>query len=251
MPRTVRSEITWDLGEDQPTDQTQLDSLSIWLYAGDGRNFSGQIAVSKDDKTFKTIPGTLVKKEFPVGKDTTKLLHRILFTFAPGEVKEFRFLRLDIFGFPGQICQIQEVDAQVRGAKPKKYTDIHTTVRPLEKVTTPSLPDQTATPPMRVHALKFTGDKLTLAENGINLLNLQKVLTPADKTWKVTEHKTADREISSVLKRADGLTRTCRLVIDKNNRVNLEIDLELPASAAKDVPYQNDLATFCRRKCPL
>ncbi len=232
--------VTWDLG----ADKTQLDSFSIWLYAGDGRNFSGQLAVSKDGKDFKLLPGTLVKKEFPVGKDTTKLLHRILFTFSPGEVKDFRFLRLDIFGFPDQICQIQEVDAFLHGAMPKKYTDIHTTVQPLQKVTAPVLPDQTVTPPMRVHALKFIGDKLALAENGTTLLNLQKVVTPSDKTWKVAEHKTADREITSIMKRADGLTRTCRLTIDKNNRLNVEIDIELPATAAKSVSYQTTALSF-------
>jgi hypothetical protein len=232
--------VTWDMGEGRSTDKIQLDSLSIWLYAGDGRNFSGQLATSKDGRIFKPIPGTLVKKEFPVGKELTGLMHRIGFTFSPGEVTDFRFLRLDIFGFPGQICQIQEVDAVIMGATPKKYTDIQTTVRPVEKMTASAFPDQTQTSPMRVHSVKFDGDKLVLGENGNGkvLLNLQRVVLINDQAWKPAEHKTSGGEIVSVMKRSDGLTRTCRAVIDAGQRINLQVTIELPATAAGAVGYQ-------------
>ena len=233
--------ITWDLGEEGTPDKARLDAVWIWLYAKNGRNFHGQLSISKDGKSFAAIPGTLVEKEFPEGKDPGKLMHRIRYAFAPDEVTVFRFLRLESFGYRKQTCQIQEVDGWIRGVSPRKSTEIRTVVRPLtaEQLSIPPVEDQTLTPPMAVQPLRFAGSKLALARTGRSLLDCSDILAAPGAGWTLEQRKETARNVSSVAKRADGLVRTSRLAVDDENRVSLLVQLELPADAAKPVPFEN------------
>ncbi len=237
--------VTWDLGAPEQGKAASLETLAVWMYAGNGRNFHGQWSVSKDGKQFRVIPGTLVKKEFPVGKTVTQLMHAIRYSFSPNEVTGFRYLRLELLGFPGQITQIQEVDGVIRNVKPAKYTEIHTTIRPVEKsaISEPYPADQTITQPMTVHPIELRDTNLVLSDRGKVVLSLTPVFAPA-KGWVSVERKISPKEVMGKCRRSDGLMRTCRAVIDVENRLSLHVSVELPKTASKAVALKETVLNF-------
>lgn len=250
--------ITWDLGENK----AELADLSIWLATGGDGNFRGQLTVSSDGKNYSPIPGTLVRKEFPIGKnpDANWSLnpeylkdqnahggsHLIRYTFPPGQVKGFRYLRIESLGFKGQGCRIKEVDATIRGIMVRKSTDILTTVTPLtpaEIAVTPSV-DQTTYPALKVFDLKFKEYRLVSSTSNKTLLDLKDILIPSDPAWRIVERQQTERELRSTARRTDGLMRTCRMTIDLQNRAVLQVMIELPATAPKAVPYEKTTLAF-------
>jgi hypothetical protein len=176
--------VTWDLAPDQSFAKAQLDKVSIWLCAADWGNYDGRLLVSGDGKIFTPIPKTRVERTFP----RSEKANLIQYTFKPGEVTDFRFLRLESFGYKGQHCRILEVDGWISGMNVTKSTAIRTQVTPLaaDQVTyRPPASSQSVSSPMRVRPLRFAGTNLVLAESGRKVMNLRNMINPPDKDWKV------------------------------------------------------------------
>jgi hypothetical protein len=211
--------LTWDLAPDHSFAKAQLDKVSIWLCAADWGNYDGRLLVSRDGKIFTPIPKTRVERTFP----PSEKVNLVQYTFKPGEVTNFRFLRLESFGYKGQHCRILEVDGWVSGMNVTKSTAIRTRVTPLpaDQVSfRPPAVSQSVSPPMRVHPLRFAGTNLVLAESGRKVMSLRSLVSPPDKEWTIISQKLGDRKISCEMKRNDGLTRRCRLEIDGRNRLS-------------------------------
>ena len=248
--------ITWDLGAEIAPAKAQLDSLSIWLgTSGDG-NFCGQLAVSTNGKQFTPVPGTFVRQGFPVGKnpdanwslnpedlkDQNKKggAHLVRYSFRPGQVKSFRYLRIVSFGYNGGWCRIKKVNADISGVTVRKSTEIATTVRPLAaaEIAGPATADQTVYPPVRVQPLRLAGDQLVLAHNGKAVAGSAPAAGAGGAGAGTAAHgdrrapTVLPRRRSTVIRQADGLVRTCRLTIDGDNRVKLDLSLAVPATAS-------------------
>ena len=257
--------ITWDLGTEIAPAKAQLDSLAIWLgTSGDG-NFCGQLAVSTDGQQFTPVPGTFVRQGFPVGKnpdanwslnpedlkDQNKKggAHLVRYSFRPGQVKGFRYLRIVSFGYNGGWCRLKKVNADISGVTVRKSTEIATTIRPLTAAETagPVPTDQTVYPPVRVHPLRFAGDRLVLAQTGKALLDLRPLLMPevsAGAAAPAVERQESSRQVQTIIRQTDGLVRTCRLTIDGDNRVKLDINLAVPATAPRAAPFTKLVLPF-------
>jgi len=233
------AQVTWDL----ESDRSELRRLHVWLFAGQYRNFGGRISVSSDGAAFSPVEGTLVDREFAAGKDTTRLMHRVAYEFAPGEVKGFRFLRLEVLGHSGQPCDIREVDAWIENASPRKSTRIETTVKAVGSDLQRPPVDQTATPPMAVRAVRLDGEKLAV-EGGKAILDFGALTAAPDDEWKMVEHKSGPRELIAAFRRSDGLQRTTRIAVDDRSAVSLEVTIALAADASKGVSYRETRLDF-------
>jgi hypothetical protein len=255
--------ITWDLGNDQPTAKAQLRSLSIWMYAGEGGNYCGQLSVSRDGKTFQTLPGTLVGKVFPIRKNVKGLWslnpenydpnkpsntveHLIRYTFPPGQVKDFRYLRVESLGYKNSPCRIEEIDAEIVGVTLRKSTDIFSELQPLpaNQGPVPLFADQTVYPPIVVRPVKFSGTKLVLDNNGKVLFDAGQILVSGSTSWTVTHQSLRDRELQATCKRPDGLERTCAMKIDQENRLTIDLGYSLPPGASRPVSFIGDSLKF-------
>ncbi len=235
--------ITWDLAPDQSFEKAQLDKVSIWLCAADWGNYDGRLLISRDGKIFTPIPKTRVERAFPKSEKA----NLVQYTFKPGEVTHFRFLRLESFGYKGQHCRVLEVDGWISGIKVTRSTEIRTRMTPLaeHQITYhPPVASQSVSPPMRVRPLRFAGTNLVLTENGRKVMNLRNLISPLDKEWKMISQKLGDRKISCELKRKDGLTRLCRLEIDDQNRLSLDCEVGLSTSEAGPVRFKRETFDF-------
>jgi hypothetical protein len=99
-PDGVAYHITWDLGVEIHPAQRQLDSVSIWIDAHDpGRKgFRGSLATSIDGTHFIEIPGTLYQDPLvQAGTGPSPLFNNVTYSFNPGEVVGFRYMRLNSF----------------------------------------------------------------------------------------------------------------------------------------------------------
>jgi len=88
--------ITYDLGTAIAPDLRQLDAFSIWVANNDSQRngFNGSLSVSLDGITFTSIADTAfaINPAFNAGNSGT--FNQILYTFSPGDVVDFRYLRL-------------------------------------------------------------------------------------------------------------------------------------------------------------
>lgn len=93
-------QITWDLGAEIDPEVRQLDSVSIWLDSHDpGRKgFRGSLSVSMDGNEFIEVPGTFYEDGLvQSGTGTSPHFNNVTYSFEPGEVVGFRYLRLNSF----------------------------------------------------------------------------------------------------------------------------------------------------------
>jgi hypothetical protein len=217
--------VTWDLAPNQSFVKAQLDKVCIWMLGSDWGNYDGRLLISRDGKVFTPIPHTRAEHAFGQS-DKANLVQ---YTFKPGEVTNFRFLRLESFGYKGQHCRILEIDGWISGIKVLKSTAIRTQVNPLavNRVTFhPPEKSQSVSPPMQVHPLRFAGTNLVLTDTGRNVMNLQKLFTPPDKDWKMVSRKLGDRNLSCEMRHKDGLTRKFTLDIDDKNLLSFDCRVE-------------------------
>ncbi len=240
---------TWDLG----SDKGQLDGVALWLVGIDCKKmdhfrnhppcFIGQLSTSTDGKQFTAIPGSHAEMIAP----DTKQFNLVRWTFKPGEVKGFRYLRVESFGYKGQTCRIAEIDGWISGIKIPKSTQIKTEISLLrnDQITFkfPAI-SETQTAPMVVHPIRFQGTRLVRAADGKTLLNLEKLLDVPDGRWKITAKEIGNRNIFFAMTRDDGLTQTRNLHIDDENRAVLISEVELPKTAAKPVPFTRAVLNF-------
>jgi hypothetical protein len=235
-PGPVR--FVWDL----QSDSAELNKLSVAMYAGRGGNFGGQWSVSKDGQNFEAIPGTRVTKQFPAKpeEEAMKVLNRVDFKFAPGEVKGNRYLCLELFGHIDQFCEILEVDGWINGANPTKTTAINTQIRSIAKsqITTPLPDDQTKTPPMKVLGPRFSGTQLQLpARDNLAVLDFKKLLATPGADWKILKNTVTKQQVTCIQRRNDGLERTLRLTVNTAGLLKLRVDVQLPKGSPRPVKY--------------
>ncbi len=237
--------MVWDLQK-----SGELSKLSVWMYAGRGGSLGAQWSVSSDGKTYTAIPGAECRKVFPVNPvyESMTLMHRVDFLFAEGEVKDFRYLQLTLSAVPNQemFCEMLEVDGWIKGVSPAKSTQINTSLAVIKKTQiSSSLPkDQSKTPPMQVQAVRFKGNRLVLSKTGLAVMDLKSIISPDETGWKLVSNKAAANKIVVIRKRDDGLLRTNRLILDKSNRLKLNVEIQLPANAESPVNYQTTLLRF-------
>lgn len=95
-PAANNIEITYDLGTTLAPAERQLDLFSIWIANNDGQRngYNGSLSISLDGITFTTIPGTSFNVDPSYNADNTGTFNQIIYTFAPGDVTNFRYLRL-------------------------------------------------------------------------------------------------------------------------------------------------------------
>ncbi len=112
-------QLTWDLGATPAADQRQLDSLSIWIAAGDPKrsDYAGELAISVDGKEYFPVNGSAAAVTFP-GLAQAPFNH-VVYNFAPGAVVEFRYLRF-VADTPEdkESTRFVEIDAFVSRAAP-------------------------------------------------------------------------------------------------------------------------------------
>jgi hypothetical protein len=239
--RTVT--ITWDLGESALSPNVYLEKVDLWLQGNDwlGRgsrgNFTGHLEISRDGRKFITLPGTVVKKAFK--KESPFNVIRL--TFSPGEVKDFRFLRVVSNGYQGCQSCFMEIDGWVAGAQPVKSSEINTQIRPMEKKEpVVRIPCQVVPAPMQVHPLKFAGDNLVLSD-GTAVLKRLRGLVPFG--WSVVKKEESPKNLTMLLRRQDGLLTEKNWTIDLNNRVTVRSKVSLPAGNAP-VEYDATVLEF-------
>lgn len=119
--------IIWDLGENA-ADRRELQSVTVWVPSEDpGRSgFTGHLEVadtySPGDYSGRIIPGThideiLTARSNPEDGKGTGLhacLNSVTWTFAPHEVKGFRYLVLSISNLPNRLAgRLVEVTANI------------------------------------------------------------------------------------------------------------------------------------------
>ncbi len=226
--------ITFDLapyGEDFK--KLQLDSLSLWVigrnnnWSGHPGNFIGRLSVSKDGKKFIPIPKSDVKLIAP----QAKRLNHIRWKFKNGEVKGFRFLRIESFGFKKQSVRIAEIDGDISGMKVTKSTKIATKFGPISSSKISVFPpkiSQTTPESMQVKSIMLRGSKLILKANGKSILDLSKLFKPESKNWRVLLNKHNNQFIHCVMQRKDGLKRTINADIDKSGKLVVSCMIKAP-----------------------
>lgn len=235
--------ITFDIAPDGGAEQSELKSLKLWIYGlsknyqGHPPNFVGRLSVSKDGKTFQPVANSEAKLIAP----RSKRYNAVFWTFRPGEVKGFRFLRIESLGYKGQTVRIAEIDADISGVTIPKSTRIVMTAHPIsgKQITRqPPKTSQTVPAPMRVRDVRFEGTALTLVSDGTKLFDLRPIFLPSDSNWKIISRKHVGRTITCVGRRDDGLERTVCATIDKQNRLTLTCVISLPQTAARQVEYE-------------
>ena len=120
--------LTWDLGDGEPPEKRQSDEFSVWIWANDPsrKDYSGSVSTSVDGETFSEIPGTAFEFEFPRADNGT--YNHVRYTFRPGRVTNFRYLRLKADKPPaGEESRFAQVGAFVnRLEDDARYTGVLT-----------------------------------------------------------------------------------------------------------------------------
>lgn len=100
--------------------------LKVWANDEARKDFAGSIFASLDGETFAQIPGTTAEFEFPGAARGT--FNNIIYTFRPGRVTNFRYLRLNVERPPGkEESRIARVEAFVgRLPDDARYTGVVT-----------------------------------------------------------------------------------------------------------------------------
>lgn len=243
--------ITWDLGENAAN--LQLDSLNLWIvgvacskmdhYQNHLPNFVGRVSVSNDNKVFTMVPGSHVSLIAPQSKE----FNLVEWKFQPGEVKGYRYLRVESFGHEGRTLRIAEIDGAISGGKVRKSTSIRTTATAMvaDQITfQPPAQSQAQSAPMIVHTVRFQNDALVLAEDGRSILDFKKIVAAPGANWKLESRTANPDQLQYVYRRADGLRRTTTWTIDANSRVNGKIDITLDPQASREADYDKTLLTF-------
>lgn len=237
--------LTWDLGEAvDASSASEVKRLAVWLYARGPMRFVARWLVSNDGASFHPMAGTVVDHAFAACKSPATTMNRVAWTFASKEAVGAKYLRLELSGPTGQMCEIMEVDGEIAGVRPKKFTEIASRVSAVTANVPKAVADQTVEPAMQVKAVKFAGCKLVLAEKPATVMRLENVVAPNREGWTRTSLAMKDREIVGVMTRKDGLVRTCRAAIDEKNRVTIEMTLSVPASASAGLVVERDAWAF-------
>lgn len=227
-PDSKPATFTWDLGKSTIT--VTLKQLDIWIRAGGRGNFTGELAVSNDGKTYTPITGTAIDQAFTSNTG----FNVIRCEFSPSEVSDFRYLQLRSFGKDGIQSQLAEIDAWLSGVSPE-LNSIKTTISALDKkdaISIKSIPSQVSRVPMKVRGIKFADGNLILTDGTILLRDLIKTVEPPDAAWKITSHKSTALMMSCIYERNDGLIQQRTFAINKSNLMSLNIDLSLPKTAS-------------------
>ena len=212
--------ITWDL--ERPCGE--MTSLSVLLLAEQRVDIKISLSTSTDGKRFTAIPGATVTHLFEALKDSSRLLDHVKFAFAPGEAKRFRYLRVTLPDPRPAGLNVQEIDADITGCSPKKYTAIGGTVRLVDGNGVKTFPDQTIPAPAEPCNLKLDGTKLLLPD-GTSVLDLAPLLNPGDTAgpWTVTK-KASPGRLELVMRSAGGLEKKIAVAI-KDRLLTLDVRL--------------------------
>ena len=238
--------ITFDVAPDGGAENAQLNSVSIWIqglndnWQGHLPNFVGHLETSMDGKAFTRLPGTDVELVSP----KTRKFNAVRWTFKPGEVKGFRYLRVVSLGHQGQTVRVAEIDADITGVTIPKSTRILTEIHPIAadriRKTLPK-ESQTTPSPMVVRKVKFVGSKLALADSGKTILDLAEIVGPEGEDWRVESSDGDDRDLDTVLVRKDGLRKKVTASIDEASRLVVQCEVTAPQQA---VEYKQTVLDF-------
>lgn len=100
QPGWFAGTVTWDLGDAIPSPERQLDAVSIWLWGDDKArgDYAGWLEVGEDVDNLGQIPGSATAINFGELQEEKHQrngkFNHVLYTFNPGTVVEFRYLRL-------------------------------------------------------------------------------------------------------------------------------------------------------------
>lgn len=234
--------ITFDLGASIDPAKAQLDGLTLWMNGSDVRNwgqkkpvFDGRLLTSLDGKTFTPVPGSDAK----LNEADSKQFNAVRWVFDPGVVQGFRYLRVEVRPAGTGPLRIEEIDATISGVEPERSTAIRTGAAaiPLDDATVdPPAVSQHIEAPMKVEPLTFKGTSVVRPGDGKAVARLNALWNPGGE-WKRTEELLEPRLLYGRWEREDGLTRVVRATLGTNNRLDVECDVSLPASAPGAVRY--------------
>lgn len=225
--------VTWDLGG--PCQD--MTALSVLLYGRLPVDAVVELATSRDGREFTRLPGARAEHSFPAITEFGKIANRMKFSFAPGEAAGFRYLRVVLPKQPAGNLNIQEIDAEITGVTPAKYTAIAgASARLASDAGVKTFPDQTVPAPAEPVDLKLDGSTLLLPD-GTPVLDLSPLLDPGDPTtaWTITKTAAPGR-LELVMRSAGGLEKRITLAL-KKRLLALEVRISgQPGTAFTTVP---------------
>ena len=239
--------ITWKISEDDSFKNAQLDKLVLYLVGADCNvmdhymnhppDFVGQLSLSVDGVVFTPISGSSAEMISP----QTNPFNVITWNFEPGEIKGFKYLRIESFGYKKQCCRIAEIDGWISGVNIGKSTDMSDTSISAQKINLQqagnmSIPSQHAPEPMVVKELYFDGQQLFLKEFKNSIIDFKKLFV-ADNGWAIVNKKIDKKRIEVTQKHASGLLRSYTLIINENNLLSLNCRLKLLPNIDQGVSF--------------
>ena len=221
--------VTWDIGAGLNYANAQLDQMKLVIvgpasaqFVGFNPCFSGQLLVSLNGIDFTPIPGTSIT----AAPSSTGVYMVINWTFNPGEIKNFRYLRLESAGYNGYACQVAEIDGWISGVAIRKSYDIVSSIACTDKTQITSMPPQLsqATPqPMQVEGLSLINGNIVYVATGQTIIDCSKVISLVG--WQIVSTQTTSSSFIRTLRRSDGLEKKITITVDSNNLVEVSAEL--------------------------